>query len=102
MTAGSAVIATADAIAGSNHAATLSPAAIKVAAQPIPTAYSPIVLAGTVRLVELALIMLVGAAVYVRLSLPIHGLELLYVGGLFGCRRARDAGISGRRYLPGS
>jgi Undecaprenyl-phosphate glucose phosphotransferase len=82
MTAGSAVIATADAIAGSNHAATLSPAAIKVAAQPIPTAYSPIVLAGTVRLVELALIMLVGAAVYIGYVVPIDGFEWLYVGAI--------------------
>src|SRR5215212_8061451 len=82
MAAGSAVIATAGAIAGSNHGATLSPAAIKVAAQPIPTAYSPIVLAGTVRLVELALIMLVGAAVYVGYVVPIDGFEWLYVGAI--------------------
>src|SRR5215212_1580797 len=82
MAAGSAVIATAGAIAGSNHGATLSPAAIKVAAQPIPTAYSPIVLAGTVRLVELALIMLVGAAVYAGYVVPIDGFEWLYVGAI--------------------
>ena len=42
----------------------LSPAAQTIAEQPIPDAYSPIVLAGTVRLIEFALVMLVGVAVY--------------------------------------
>jgi len=42
----------------------LSPAALKIAAQPIVPAYSPIVLAGAIRLIELALTVLVGAALY--------------------------------------
>jgi len=39
--------------------AKLSPAALKVAAEPSRSAYSPIVLAGTVRLIEAALVALV-------------------------------------------
>src|SRR5215212_11314011 len=83
MTAGSAAIAAAGTI-DTKHSAMLSPAAVQVASQPIPTAYSPIVLAGTVRLVELALIMLVGAAVYVGYVVPIDGFEWLYVGAIVG------------------
>jgi len=84
MSAGSAAIAAADVINAPKHSAALSPAAVQVASQPIPTAYSPIVLAGTVRLIELLLIMLVGAAIYVGYVVPIDGFEWLYVGAITG------------------
>ncbi|MGH6768332.1 MAG: undecaprenyl-phosphate glucose phosphotransferase [Xanthobacteraceae bacterium] len=57
----------------------LSPAATKVAEQPIVAAYSPIVLAGVVRLAELALAMLVGLAVYAAYVVPLDGFEWHYV-----------------------
>ena len=56
----------------------LSPAAQKIAEQPAPTAYSPIVLAGTVRLIEFALVMLVGLAIYLVYAFPLHGFEWQY------------------------
>src|ERR1700730_12701031 len=43
---------------------TLSPAALKVADEHFKPAYLPIVLAGTVRLIEAALVITVGRAVY--------------------------------------
>src|SRR3954462_3228291 len=60
----------------------LSPAAHNVAAQPIAAAYSPIVLAGTVRLIEFALVMLVGALVYASYVVPVDGFEWHYLGGI--------------------
>src|SRR3954453_10867562 len=60
----------------------LSPAAHSVAAQPIATAYSPIVLAGTVRLIEFALVMLVGTLVYASYVVPIDGFEWHYLGAI--------------------
>jgi Undecaprenyl-phosphate glucose phosphotransferase len=56
----------------------LSPVAQKIAAEPIPHAYSPIVLAGTVRLIEFALVMLIGAAIYAAYVLPIDGFSWHY------------------------
>jgi Undecaprenyl-phosphate glucose phosphotransferase len=82
MNAGSVAVATADSVVKPKHAATLSAAAIDVAAQPTRSAYSPIVLAGTVRLVELALVMLVGTVAYVGYVVPIDGFEWLYVGAI--------------------
>ena len=49
---------------------TLSPAARQAAGEPYESAYSPIVLAGTVRLIELALVLVVGVAVYLAYVLP--------------------------------
>jgi Undecaprenyl-phosphate glucose phosphotransferase len=57
----------------------LSADAIRLAAQPIAMAYSPIVLAGIVRLVELALVVLVGLGVYAAYVVPIDGFEWHYV-----------------------
>jgi len=56
----------------------LSPAAQTIAEQPIPDAYSPIVLAGTVRLIEFALVMLVGVAVYLAYVVPLDGFSWHY------------------------
>ena len=57
----------------------LSPAAQKIAEQPLPAAYSPIVLAGTVRLIEFALVMLVGFAVYAAYVVPLDGFAWHYL-----------------------
>ena len=73
MNAASAVTATADRTAiPADRPRKLSPAALKVAAQPTAAAYSPIVLAGAVRMIELALVALVGLAIYVAYVVP-HG-----------------------------
>jgi Undecaprenyl-phosphate glucose phosphotransferase len=55
-----------------------SPTAQKIAEQPIPAAYSPIVLAGTVRLIEFALVMLVGLVIYLAYVVPFDGFEWRY------------------------
>ena len=65
-------------------------------------ALSPIVLAGTVRMIEFALIVLVGLAIYVAYVVPIDGFEWHYVARHPRHRRARDAGVPGRRHLPGA
>jgi hypothetical protein len=56
----------------------LSPAAQNVAAQPTVPAYSPIVLAGIVRLIELALTVTAGAALYALYVVPRDGFEWHY------------------------
>jgi Undecaprenyl-phosphate glucose phosphotransferase len=63
---------------------TLSPAAMEVAARYAPPGYSPIVVAGTVRLIEFALVAVVGLAVYVAYVLPSDGFEWYYVGAIVG------------------
>ena len=62
----------------------LSPTALLVAAQDFKPAYSPIVLAGTVRLIEAALIMLVGVALYFAYVVPGNGFALYYIGAIVG------------------
>jgi len=62
----------------------LSPAALDAARQPAAPAWSPIVVAGTVRMVEFALTVLVGLAVYFAYVFPEEGFEWRYVGGTFG------------------
>ena len=57
----------------------LSPAAQQIAGQPLPRAYSPIVLAGTVRLAEFLLVMLVGLAVYASYVVPLDGFQWRYI-----------------------
>ena len=64
--------------------APLSPAALKVAAQPFARAYSPIVLAGTVRLIEVALVALVGLSVYLSYVVPTDGFAWHYVAAIAG------------------
>src|SRR6202790_4108732 len=61
---------------------TLSPAAIEVADEQFKPAYSPIVLAGTVRLIEAALIIAVGVAVYFWHVVPGYGFAWYYVGAI--------------------
>jgi Undecaprenyl-phosphate glucose phosphotransferase len=62
----------------------LSAPALKVAAQPFRSGYSPIVVAGSVRLVEIALVALVGFAVYFAYVVPIEGFAWRYVGAIAG------------------
>src|SRR2546423_7907100 len=79
-----AAAATANQATAPRRVHALSPAALKVADQPTAAAYSPIVLAGTVRLLEFALVVLVGAAVYAGYVVPIDGFEWHYVAAVFG------------------
>ena len=60
----------------------LSAAALDLSSEPTVPAYSPIVLAGTVRLIEFALTVLVGAAIYVAYVVPVEGFEWHYVAGI--------------------
>jgi Undecaprenyl-phosphate glucose phosphotransferase len=62
----------------------LSAPALKAAAQPFRLAYSPIVVAGTVRLIEVALVALVGFAIYCAYVVPIEGFAWRYVGAIAG------------------
>ena len=59
--------------APASRADALCPAAGKVAETPLAAAYSPIVLAGTVRLIEFTLVLLIGFAIYAGYVVPIDG-----------------------------
>jgi len=86
MTAGAAVASrnTAGAAKAASTASTLSPIALAVADQPSPPAFSPIVLAGVVRMVEFAEIVLVGLAVYLVYVAPQEGIALYYLAAIVG------------------
>src|ERR1700734_1447143 len=62
----------------------LSATALLVAAQDFKPAYSPIVLAGTVRLIEAALIVAVGLAIYFWYVVPGNGFAWHYIGAIAG------------------
>ena len=62
----------------------LAEAAEMVAAEPVATALSPIVLAGAVRMIELALIALIGMLIYVGYVVPQDGVEWRYFGAIVG------------------
>ena len=68
--------------AGGAHV--LSSAALEIASKPYERAYSPIVLAGLVRLIEVGLVALVGFAVYACYVMPVHGFAWYYVGAITG------------------
>jgi Undecaprenyl-phosphate glucose phosphotransferase len=61
----------------------LSPEALVVAGEAAPAPISPIVLAGTVRMGEFALIVLTGLAVYAAYLMPIEDFGWRYVGATF-------------------
>ena len=82
--AGVAAAASGNQAAAPGRLHALSAAALTVADQPAAAAYSPIVLAGTVRLIEFALVVLVGAAVYAGYVVPIEGFEWHYFAAVFG------------------
>src|SRR6266851_7475393 len=62
----------------------LSRAALDAAAEPTAPAWSPIVVAGTVRMIEFGLTTLVGLAIYLGYVVPIEGFAWRYVGATLG------------------
>ena len=76
-----------DAAAGSSAPAAphrLAEIAEAAAADPVVPALSPIVLAGAVRMIELALVALVGMLIYVSYVVPQDGLEWRYFAAMGG------------------
>jgi Undecaprenyl-phosphate glucose phosphotransferase len=66
----------------------LSQAALAVANQKVSRAYSPIVIAGAVRLADFVLLSVVGVALYLGYVVPISGFHWEYVGAIFGMTAA--------------
>ena len=62
----------------------LAEAAAVVASEPVVTALSPIVLAGAVRMIELALVALIGTLIYVGYVVPQDGVQWQYFGAIAG------------------
>jgi Undecaprenyl-phosphate glucose phosphotransferase len=62
----------------------LSPAAAAFAKEPYEPAFSPIVLAGLVRIFEAAMVVVIGFAVYVAYVVPTHGFHWHYFAAIFG------------------
>src|SRR4051812_2788769 len=72
-----AVPAPASALAGVRP---LSPEAQRVAAEPTPAAYSPIVLAGLVRMIDAVAIAVIGIIIYFAHVFPTYGFAWYYLG----------------------
>jgi Undecaprenyl-phosphate glucose phosphotransferase len=62
----------------------LAQAAEIAAAEPVVSALSPIVLAGAVRMIELALVALIGTLIYACYVVPVDGVEWRYFGAIAG------------------
>jgi Undecaprenyl-phosphate glucose phosphotransferase len=62
----------------------LTPAALAVTNQKVRRAYSPIVIAGAVRLIDFALLGIVGVAIYLAYVAPLNGFNWQYVAAIFG------------------
>jgi len=62
----------------------LAEAAERVAAEHVAPAMSPIVLAGAVRMIEFALVALIGTLIYVCYVVPIDGVSWRYFGAIAG------------------
>src|SRR5277367_5938466 len=62
----------------------LSQAALIVANQKVRRAYSPVVIAGIIRLADFALLSLVGVALYLGYVVPLSGFRWEYVAAIFG------------------
>jgi Undecaprenyl-phosphate glucose phosphotransferase len=60
----------------------LASAAEQAAAEPVAPAMSPIVLAGAVRMIELALVALTGTAIYAAYVVPMEGVSWHYFGAI--------------------
>jgi len=71
-------------LAVSGHGRELPPEAQMVAAEPIAPAYSPIVLAGVVRMIDAVSIAVIGMAIYFIYVFPSYGFAWYYVGANFG------------------
>jgi len=61
----------------------LSPAALAVVNQKVRGAYSPIVIAGLVRLADFVLLSFVGIALYLSYMVPLTGFHWEYVAAIF-------------------
>src|ERR1700675_2153322 len=66
----------------------LSQAALAVANQKVGRAYSPIVIAGVVRVADFVLLTLVGVSLYLRYVVPIGGFHWEYIAAIFGMAAA--------------
>ena len=66
----------------------LLPAALAVTNQKVARAYSPIVIAGAVRLADFALLSAVGIAIYFGYVVPLDGFRWEYIGAIFGMTAA--------------
>jgi len=66
----------------------LTPAALAVTNQKVRPAYSPIVIAGVVRLVDFALFSVIGVAIYFAYVMPLNGFNWDYVAAIFGMSAA--------------
>jgi Undecaprenyl-phosphate glucose phosphotransferase len=62
----------------------LSPAALAVSNQKVAPAYSPIVIAGVVRLADFVVLSAVGIVVYFGYVVPLDGLRWEYIAAVFG------------------
>jgi Undecaprenyl-phosphate glucose phosphotransferase len=62
----------------------LSPAALAVTSQKVRPAYSPIVIAGAVRLADFVLLSAIGIGIYLSYVVPISGFHWEYVAAIFG------------------
>src|ERR1700749_2001996 len=62
----------------------LSPGALEVASEKVQPAYSPIVIAGVVRLTDFMLLSLVGIALYLGYVVRLNGFYWSYVAAIFG------------------
>jgi Undecaprenyl-phosphate glucose phosphotransferase len=62
----------------------LSSIALAAAAEQVPPAYSQVVLAGLVRLIEFGLVALIGTAIYGAYVVPIDGFEWYYPAAVIG------------------
>jgi Undecaprenyl-phosphate glucose phosphotransferase len=62
----------------------MADAAERAAAEPVVSAMSPIVLAGAVRMIEIALVALIGTLIYVAYVVPQDGLQWQYFGAIAG------------------
>jgi Undecaprenyl-phosphate glucose phosphotransferase len=80
----SAVAAPAGMVPPAQLARELSPEAKKVASEPIAPAYSPIVVAGAVRMVDAAVVAAIGIVVYVLHVFPAYGFAWYYLGANAG------------------
>jgi Undecaprenyl-phosphate glucose phosphotransferase len=66
----------------------LTPAALAVANQKVRPAYSPIVIAGVVRLVDFVLFSVIGVAIYLFYVVPLNDFNWNYVAAIFGMSAA--------------
>jgi Undecaprenyl-phosphate glucose phosphotransferase len=62
----------------------LSPAALAVTSQKVRPAYSPIVIAGVVRVIDFVMLSLIGIAIYCFYVLPLNGFQWGYVAAIIG------------------